>query len=282
MVDRVADELDDRREDLLGDGLVELRTREIEIEVHRLARGRPQPSHHQRERLEHLGHMHHPELQDRLTKVAYPAAVLVHRVPEITNVDAVGGERLDGTLDPMTRDDDRAELRQRPLEAVDAHADDPAPPAAAGVRADRGDHGRVHAPGQGAEPLARSHHDRIGSRSMWGQTPIEAGHEQPRRQRVEVHAGGGRVRVVLERVDGDACVSVHDTGRGIAPEALPRVFDRYSRAIDDEHEVVGSGLGLMIVKQTVEAHGGRVGVRSEEGEGSTCWFRIPLAASRAA
>jgi len=87
---------------------------------------------------------------------------------------------------------------------------------------------------------------------------------------------------VLERVDGDACVSVHDTGRGIAPEALPRVFDRYSRAIDDEHEVVGSGLGLMIVKQTVEAHGGRVGVRSEEGEGSTCWFRIPLAASRAA
>ena len=93
---------------------------------------------------------------------------------------------------------------------------------------------------------------------------------------------GGRVRVVLERVDGDACVSVHDTGRGIAPEALPRVFDRYARAIDDEHEVVGSGLGLMIVKQTVEAHGGRVGVRSEEGEGSTFWFRIPLAASRAA
>ena len=88
---------------------------------------------------------------------------------------------------------------------------------------------------------------------------------------------GGRVRVVLEQVDGSACVSVHDTGRGIAPDALPKVFDRYSRAIDDEHEVVGSGLGLMIVKQTVEAHGGRLGVRSEEGEGSTFWFSIPLA-----
>lgn len=92
---------------------------------------------------------------------------------------------------------------------------------------------------------------------------------------------GGRVRVELERRDASACVSVSDTGRGIAPSALPRLFDRYSRAIDREHEVVGSGLGLMIVKQTVEAHGGDIGVRSREGEGSTFWFRLPLAAGAA-
>ena len=73
-----------------------------------------------------------------------------------------------------------------------------------------------------------------------------------------------------------ACVSVQDTGRGIAAEAISTLFDRYSRAIDREHEVVGSGLGLMIVKQAVEAHGGRLGVRSREGEGSTFWFSIPL------
>jgi two-component system phosphate regulon sensor histidine kinase PhoR len=90
---------------------------------------------------------------------------------------------------------------------------------------------------------------------------------------------GGKVQVVVEQVGGSACVSVHDTGRGIAPDALPKVFDRYSRAIDDEHEVVGSGLGLMIVKQTVEAHGGRLGVRSEEGAGSTFWFTLPLASA---
>ncbi len=93
---------------------------------------------------------------------------------------------------------------------------------------------------------------------------------------------GGRVRVDLQRSDGSACLSVRDTGRGIAQSALPRLFERYSRAIDDEHEVVGSGLGLMIVKQTVEAHGGRLGVRSREGEGSTFWFTLPLARDVAA
>lgn len=92
---------------------------------------------------------------------------------------------------------------------------------------------------------------------------------------------GGRVEVTLDRTGGDACVRVHDTGRGIAPEALPTIFDRYSRAIDDEHEVVGSGLGLMIVKQAVEAHDGRVGVESTEGQGTTFWFRIPLEPSAA-
>jgi signal transduction histidine kinase len=80
--------------------------------------------------------------------------------------------------------------------------------------------------------------------------------------------------VQLSRDDDHACIVVRDTGPGIAEHSLGTLFDRYVRA--DETQV-GSGLGLMIVKQIVEAHGGRLGVRSKLGEGSSFWFRLPLA-----
>ncbi|MGK4002398.1 ATP-binding protein [Sorangium sp. So ce1036] len=67
-------------------------------------------------------------------------------------------------------------------------------------------------------------------------------------------------------------VSLEDTGSGIAPELVPMLFQRYQRA---EHKVGGSGLGLMIVREIVEAHGGVVGVESHLGRGSRFWFRLP-------
>ncbi len=70
-------------------------------------------------------------------------------------------------------------------------------------------------------------------------------------------------------------VSVADNGRGIAPAALPHLFDRYTRANGAEPDIVGSGLGLMIVREVIEAHGGTVGVESTLGEGSRFWFRLP-------
>ena len=88
---------------------------------------------------------------------------------------------------------------------------------------------------------------------------------------------GGSVRVRLQQRGDRAWCAVEDTGRGIEKEALSRIFERFTRAIDAGHEVVGSGLGLMIVREILQAHGGMVGVESETGRGSTFWFELPLA-----
>jgi signal transduction histidine kinase/DNA-binding response OmpR family regulator len=86
---------------------------------------------------------------------------------------------------------------------------------------------------------------------------------------------GGRITVRVAERQGYVETSVTDNGPGIAPEALPTLFDRYTRALDARHHVSGTGLGLMIVREVVEAHGGTVGVNSAKGEGSTFWFRLP-------
>ncbi len=89
---------------------------------------------------------------------------------------------------------------------------------------------------------------------------------------------GGSVTVTARAVGDVVQVDVRDTGIGIAPEDLPRVFDRFFRA---DHPVVrespGTGLGLAITKAFVELHGGQIWVQSELGKGSTFSFTIPVA-----
>ncbi|HET7698760.1 MAG TPA: HAMP domain-containing sensor histidine kinase [Vicinamibacterales bacterium] len=86
---------------------------------------------------------------------------------------------------------------------------------------------------------------------------------------------GGQVRLVAAR-DGDtAVVSVADTGIGIAPEHLPRIWDRLYRA-DPSRSERGLGLGLSLVKAYVEAHGGAVAASSQPGRGSTFTVRLPI------
>jgi signal transduction histidine kinase len=78
--------------------------------------------------------------------------------------------------------------------------------------------------------------------------------------------------------DGEALIEVEDTGNGIAPDEVGRVFERFyrgSRALEQE----GFGLGLSIAKRMVDVMGGEIGVDSEVGVGSTFWVRLPAAAT---
>jgi PAS domain S-box-containing protein len=89
---------------------------------------------------------------------------------------------------------------------------------------------------------------------------------------------GGRVRVCLERVASHIEISVSDTGEGIRPEFLPYVFDRFRQADGTTtRQHGGLGLGLAIVRQLTELHGGTVEVESAgEGLGATFTVRLPL------
>jgi signal transduction histidine kinase len=88
----------------------------------------------------------------------------------------------------------------------------------------------------------------------------------------------GRVEVRLAQVDHQAQITVSDTGKGISPDFLPHVFD-YFRQEDGAttRKFGGLGLGLAIVRQIVELHGGTVGAESEgEGLGAAFTVRLPL------
>lgn len=89
---------------------------------------------------------------------------------------------------------------------------------------------------------------------------------------------GGRVQVLLERVNSHVEISVIDTGHGIRPEFLPLVFDRFRQAdASTTRRHGGLGLGLSIVKQLVEMHGGNVRAKSPgEGLGSTFTVMLPI------
>jgi len=89
---------------------------------------------------------------------------------------------------------------------------------------------------------------------------------------------GGTVDVGVKQDGADAVVSVADSGRGIPPDDLPRIFDRFYRVERSRsREAGGTGLGLAIAKHIVEAHGGGITVTSRPGAGSTFSVALPLA-----
>ncbi len=89
-------------------------------------------------------------------------------------------------------------------------------------------------------------------------------------------ARGGSVSLLAAPSEDGVRFSVSDTGEGIAPEYLPRLFDRFFR-VPGGHGG-SAGLGLSIVKDVAEAHGGTVGVESVPGQGSTFWLSVPATA----
>jgi two-component system sensor histidine kinase ResE len=89
---------------------------------------------------------------------------------------------------------------------------------------------------------------------------------------------GGTIALRAIRDRGEVQVSVSDTGKGIPPEAIPHIFDRFYQADSSRTggEKKGAGLGLAIVHEIVVAHGGRISVRSALGRGTGFIVHLPL------
>jgi signal transduction histidine kinase len=92
---------------------------------------------------------------------------------------------------------------------------------------------------------------------------------------------GGSVELSVEGIDDAVHVEVHDTGAGIPPDQLPRIFEKFYQADNQRAAATsGSGLGLAIAKQIVEAHGGRILCDSTPGVGTTFSITLPVSAAR--
>jgi len=89
---------------------------------------------------------------------------------------------------------------------------------------------------------------------------------------------GGNVTVSLKQNDGEIEFSIKDTGVGIPKDQQDRIFTKFFRGANVMRlETEGSGLGLFITKNIIEAHGGKLWFESEEGKGTTFYFTIPVA-----
>ncbi|WP_374264630.1 CHASE2 domain-containing protein [Zoogloea sp.] len=94
---------------------------------------------------------------------------------------------------------------------------------------------------------------------------------------IKYGAANSTVSASLSAEGQDWVIRVRDQGEGIPPDALPRLFKRFSRIVDEGRDKpTGVGLGLLIVKTVAERHGGSINVTSTLGEGSTFELRLPL------
>ena len=87
---------------------------------------------------------------------------------------------------------------------------------------------------------------------------------------------GRKILVTSEEVNNELVVQVADQGRGIAPEEMPHVFERFYRARNSRNDTAGNGLGLFLAKYFVELHNGRIEVESLIEKGSTFTVRLPM------
>lgn len=94
------------------------------------------------------------------------------------------------------------------------------------------------------------------------------------------YGAGKPIEITVDSKDGQAILEVRDQGIGIAPENQERIFRRFERAITAT-KISGMGLGLYIVRMIVDAHGGKIRVKSELGQGSTFTVELPILASHA-
>ncbi len=85
---------------------------------------------------------------------------------------------------------------------------------------------------------------------------------------------GGKVEIAANRIGNATRISVIDTGQGIEAGARHKLFARFSR-LEKHAEIEGTGLGLFVSKNIMDAHGGRIDVRSVVGKGTTFFVTFP-------
>ena len=93
---------------------------------------------------------------------------------------------------------------------------------------------------------------------------------------VKFSPGGGIVEISTSTDGSTVTISVRDYGLGMTPEHVELVFDKFYRANPKNPQISGLGLGMNIVKQIVEEHGGEISISSNLGEGTTVTFTLPL------
>ncbi len=98
---------------------------------------------------------------------------------------------------------------------------------------------------------------------------------------VKFSPAGSEITISASAQKGWVEVRVQDQGRGIPAKFLDKIFERFRQVeASDDRQKGGTGLGLAICKNIIEQHRGTIGVSSEEGKGSTFWFRIPAVAAQ--
>jgi len=133
-------------------------------------------------------------------------------------------------------------------------------------------------------PLARAHDLALICELSGNDVPIEADPDRLHQvvlilldNAIAHTPPGGRITVAVSRQGGEARLEVRDTGEGIPPEALTRIFDRFYRADRSRSRAEGgAGLGLAIAKVLIESHGGKIALGSTVGEGTTVTVTLPL------
>jgi two-component system phosphate regulon sensor histidine kinase PhoR len=89
---------------------------------------------------------------------------------------------------------------------------------------------------------------------------------------------GAWARVAVSQQNGSVAIAVQDNGLGIPKESISRLFEKFYRVrCDDRKDIIGTGLGLSLVKQIIDVHQGTIRVESEHGKGSTFTFTVPVA-----